>query len=238
MNCGRRAALFAQLLHRQRAVDGKRQKTRIRQPELLLLLELLQHLPYPLGDFRIQQRGKCAACSKITAQHRLQLFFGQAALQQRGSGAAAGQLFALEPYAHTGSAVQRHRIRGYPLPDFVQIGGQCALGDEQLPRQCCGFHRLTRLQQHTEQLLPPLTARQLRVDCAAVQQRAHLLPACGRLVQQQSLSRTAYKAIACRGNPLLHTRQLTQHRAAAHADALREHRRRHPALRQRQQTVD
>ena len=238
MNCGRRTALFAQLLHCQRAVDGKRQEARIRQPELLLLLKLLQHLPYPLGDFRIQQRGKCAACSKITAQHRLQLFFGQAALQQRGSGAAAGQLFALEPYAHTGSAVQRHRIRGYPLPDFVQIGGQCALGDEQLPRQCCGFHRLTRLQQHTEQLLPPLTARQLRVDCAAVQQRAHLRPACGRLVQQQSLSRTAYEAIACRGNPLLHTRQLTQHRAAAHADAFREHRRRHPALRQRQQTVD
>lgn len=100
------------------------QKTRIRQTELLLLLELLQHLPYPLGDFRIQQRGKCAVCSKIAAQHSLQLFFGQAALQQRGSGAAAGQLFALEPYAHTGSAVQRHRIRGYPLPDFVQIGGR------------------------------------------------------------------------------------------------------------------
>ena len=238
MNCGRRAALFAQLLHRQRAVDGKRQKTRIRQAKVLLLLELLQHLPYPLGDFRIQQRGKCAACSKIAAQHRLQLLFGQAALQQRRCGSTAGQLFALEPYAHTGSAVQRHRIRGYPLPDFVQIGGQCALGDEQLPRQCCGFHRLTRLQQQAEQLLPPLTARQLRVDRAAVQQRAHLLPACGRLVQQQSLSRTAYKAIACRGNPLLHARQLAQHRAAAHANALREHRRRHPALRQRQQTVD
>ena len=103
-------AALLQLLNGQGAVDGQRQKARVRQMKLLFLLKLLQDLPDLFSRFCIQQGREDSVFRHPSAEDIRQFLFRQAAAQQGRHDPPVGRSIPLQPDPHAGAAEHLHPV--------------------------------------------------------------------------------------------------------------------------------
>ncbi len=187
------AAVCPELLDGQGAVDGQRQKPRVRQMEALVLFKLLQNTPHGLGNCGLHQRGKGTARRQLPTQYGLQLLLGKAAAQKRRGSLAPRVVAAADPDTYAGAAAELQPVWGEPAPSCIQVGGQGVFRYRKGVRKGRNLNRLLCTQQQGEQLLAAFPPGEPGKNRAAAQQPPDLRPPLGRLIQQKPLPWAAQK---------------------------------------------
>ena len=91
-------------------MDRQRQKTCIRQMELLFLFKLLQNRPDLFGRFCIQQGREDLVFRHPSAEHLCQFLFRHTAAQQGRHHPPVGRSIPLQPDPHAGAAEHLHPV--------------------------------------------------------------------------------------------------------------------------------